>query len=287
MPEHANVIEALSRVMADLPAIGRDQTASAQQGGYAYRGIEQITRHTQGLFAKHGVVFVPHVLSYEVRELTVNGKPWTDTLEMVSYTVYGPGGIDDHIEVGPILAIGRDNSDKGANKCMTQAYKYALLQALCISDAKDDGDAASHTADSHAEPALLHGWLTLDEQSNAHEDLRDAIGDESAGVQAAMRDFRKTNKFGWPMSCGEMQTMIDELDRLREVAGASSPAELDSGGEVPIAAGDPPHPVERSKIAEEMVSKDAQAVVDRAAALAARARDDEPTDLKLTSAGGA
>jgi hypothetical protein len=36
-----------------------------------------------------------------------------------------------------------------------------------------------------------------------------------------------------------------------------------------------------------MVSKDAQAVVDRAAALAARARDDEPTDLKLTSAGGA
>ena len=38
-----NVVEALARVMRDLPAIGKGGRASAQQGGYAYRGIEQIT----------------------------------------------------------------------------------------------------------------------------------------------------------------------------------------------------------------------------------------------------
>jgi hypothetical protein len=152
----SNVIEALTCVMADLPAIGKDGQAAQQQGGYAYRGIEQITAHTQGLFAKYGVVFTPHVVSYEVRELTVNGKPWTDVYELVEYTVYGPGGREDCIKVGPLLAIGRDNSDKGANKCLTQAYKYALLQALCISDAKDDGDQASHVADApKAEPEFV------------------------------------------------------------------------------------------------------------------------------------
>lgn len=144
----SNVVTALSRVMRDLPGIGKDSQASQQQGGYSYRGIEQITVHTQGLFARHGVVFVPHVRSYEVRDLVVNGKPWTDVYEMVEYTVYGPGGVEDRITVGPILAIGRDNSDKGGNKCLTQAFKYALLQALSISDAKDDGDGHTNEADA-------------------------------------------------------------------------------------------------------------------------------------------
>lgn len=140
-----SVTDALALVMRALPGIGKDQQASQQQGGYAYRGIEQITRHVQPLFAEHGIVFTPHVVEWSVKDIVVNGKPWTDTTLLVEYTVHGPRG--DSIKVGPILAVGRDNSDKGANKCMTQAFKYALLQTLCISDAKDDGDAQTHEAD--------------------------------------------------------------------------------------------------------------------------------------------
>lgn len=130
-----------------MPGIGKGSQASAQQGGYSYRGIEAITREVQPLFAKHGIVVAPHVHSFEVDHIEVNGKPWTDTRLLVSYTVYGPGGTDDKIEAGPILAIGRDNADKGANKCMTQAFKYLLLQLLCVADSKDDGDQASVQAD--------------------------------------------------------------------------------------------------------------------------------------------
>jgi len=154
-PPAKDVIEALRRVMRDLPAIGKDQTASPQQGGYSYRGIEQITVHTQRLFARHGVVFVPHVRSWEIRELVVNGKPWTDTILSVEYTVHGPGDSGDWITVGPLLAIGRDNSDKGANKAMTQALKYAMLQTLSISDSKDDADGITHEADARAEPGFV------------------------------------------------------------------------------------------------------------------------------------
>jgi hypothetical protein len=142
-----NVTEALSRVMAELPGIGKDERADPRQGGYPYRGIEAITRQVQPLLARHGVVFAPHVHSHEVVDIEVNGKPWTDTRLLVSYSVFGPAGPDDRIEVGPILAIGRDSADKGANKCMTQAFKYLLLQLLCVSDSKDDADAASVEAD--------------------------------------------------------------------------------------------------------------------------------------------
>lgn len=153
-PKAAHVIEALCRVMRDLPSIEKGGTAAPQQGGYRYRGIDQITPHTQELFARHCVLFAPRVVSFELRELMVGGKPWTDVVEEVEYDVYGPGGVEDKIVIGPILAIGRDNSDKGGNKCLTQAMKYALLQAFQVSDPKDDADGTTHEADvRRPEPA--------------------------------------------------------------------------------------------------------------------------------------
>lgn len=140
-----NVIDALQNVMRDLPGIAKALDSSQ---GYRYRGIEQITVEAQPLLALHRVLFTPCVDSYEIKDITVNNKPWTDTILTVRYRVYGPGGREDFIDIGPLIGIGRDNSDKGANKAMTQAYKYAMLQAFCIADAKDDGDQASHEADA-------------------------------------------------------------------------------------------------------------------------------------------
>ena len=165
-----NVTEALRRVMAELPGIGKDERADPKQGGYAYRGIEAITRQVQPLLARHGVVFAPHVHSHEVVDIEVNGKPWTDTRLLVSYSVFGPGGTEDRIEVGPILAIGRDNADKGANKCMTQAFKYLLLQLFCVSDSKDDADAASVEADRRARTDDLDQRATWERDGYPDED---------------------------------------------------------------------------------------------------------------------
>jgi hypothetical protein len=145
-----NVIAALARVMGELPGIGKSRHPSEGGGGisYAYRGIEEITAEAQTLCARYGVVFVPKVLSKEIVPLTVNGKPWTDTIMEVEYTIYGPGGVKDRIVAGPFVGIGRDNSDKGANKSMTQVFKYALLQTLMISDRADDTDGKTVEADA-------------------------------------------------------------------------------------------------------------------------------------------
>ena len=206
-----SVTEALAAVIAEMPGIGKDMQAAAQQGGYAYRGIEAITREVQPLFAKHGIVVAPHVHSYEVDHIEVNGKPWTDTRLLVSYTVYGPGGIEDKIEAGPILAIGRDNSDKGANKCMTQGFKYLLLQLLCVSDAKDDGDQQSVVADQRRQgpPPLPAGMV---DPGAAKKRLTTLYGGDIDAAKAAWGD-RGSN----PISESDLAAL--------EAAAASRPFE--------------------------------------------------------------
>ena len=222
MAEPKNVVQAIARVMGELPAIGKDSTASSQQGGYAYRGIEAITSEAQALFAKYGVVFVPRVVSNRTENITVNGKPWTDTFLEVEYDVYGPGGtvelggmqVIDMITVGPLLAIGRDNSDKGANKAMTQAFKYLWLQTFCISDPADDGDGipadggtVRGAENDEQEPVAPPGWGTAKESAAAHTGLSERVSklsDESRGVCS---EWRKSNP-GWPLS----KAKFDELD---------------------------------------------------------------------------
>lgn len=188
----ANVIAALARVMSEMPAVGKDASASAAQGGYSYRSIEAITAAAQHLLGRYGVVFVPRVIARNTVDFTVNSKPWTEEQLTVIYTVYGPGGVEDRIEVGPLHALGRDNSDKGTNKCMTQAFKYALLQVLCIGDSKDDGDATAAQADAHVNPEnwfVENGW-----RGQLHHDETRA---EIAAAVAALPDEAKPALKAW------------------------------------------------------------------------------------------
>ena len=201
-----NVVAALAAVMAEMPAVGKDQKASAQQGGYAYRGIEQIARHAAPLLAKHGIVFVPQVLGFDVREITVNGKPWTDTILTVRYRICGPGGADDFLEA-TVVGIGRDNADKGANKALTQAFKYALIQVLCIADAKDDGDAASHEADAPPPPGEQIDKAQIDALTERIKGLSDADA-------AAFKAWKDDQGFPWPWPVAACEAIARELDRI-------------------------------------------------------------------------
>lgn len=152
-----NVIEAIACIMADLPAIARVPHPSADGKGitYPYRAIEDITAEAQGLFAKYCVVVVPNTRAREVQEITIRDNPWTDTYLECGWTIYGPGGIDDHVD-GATFGMGRDNSDKGTNKAQTQGYKYLLLALLMIADPKDDNDGQTDTVDTGTTAQSTH-----------------------------------------------------------------------------------------------------------------------------------
>lgn len=217
-----NVIEALARVMRDLPAIGKGGRADPKQGGYAYRGIEQVTAAAQPLLAKHGVIFTPHrVVDRQTVDIVVNGKPWTDEKMTVLWRVYGPGGREDFIEI-ETPAIGRDNSDKGANKCMTQAFKYALIPTLCISDSKDDGDQASHEADSLPAPEPVASKHQVDEFNAKVEELE-------ADQRSEFLAWKADQGFPWPWPLRAFRAMEDKLAQIVGASeGAREPSPSDS-----------------------------------------------------------
>ncbi len=228
-PKPANVIQAIAAVMRDLPGIAKDDKSDQ---GYQFRGIEAVTRHTQHLFGRYGIVFVPRVVNRQVKDLTINNRPWTEDQAQVIYTVYGPGGVDDKIEVGPLVGLGRDNSDKGMNKAMTQAFKVALLQTLSIGDGKDDADREqAHEADARQAPP--------DPEAQAREQLYEhirALPPEGREKVRAFCDERKIPRVVARMDRDQVEAVSAVVDGLY-IAAAQ-----DDGEPAPVAQERPEGP---------------------------------------------
>lgn len=204
-PEPAvDVIGAIRAVMAELEGIDKGGTAPAKMGGYKFRGIEQILGATQKLCAKHGVVFAPHVRETTITHLTINGQDWTDTRLLVSYDVYGPGGNNDSVPVGPVVGIGRDNTDKGSSKAMSTAYKQVLTQIFQIGDSSTDTEHTSAEATGPTTPPP--------EMEEAMAGLAELIAGLDDGERQACRDYL-VQRFG------AARTMtLDEIRQATAIA---------------------------------------------------------------------
>lgn len=151
MTEKLTVHEAITAVILELPAVGKDNQVDGKSGGYKYRGIEAIKAALKPLLAKHGVHYAPTAIT-QVDDSTYqvgSGSTWQRVRLLVTYRVYGPDG-------SFIEAVGRgesaDNSDKACNKAMTVAEKQVLGQVFCIADA--DGDPDQTRAEEQSAPNL-------------------------------------------------------------------------------------------------------------------------------------
>ena len=176
-----NVVTALAAITAELPAISKTDRAPQ---GWNYRGIESITAAIQPLLAKHQVVIVPSARLISIEPAPAMKDGWTDTTIAVTWTICGPGGHDDQL-VASTIGIGRDNSDKGANKAATQAYKYLLLHLFAIGDRTDDSDATSydhHRQAPAAPPPLSDAELLLErckQLANSHKQTLRQLADNN------------------------------------------------------------------------------------------------------------
>lgn len=142
--------QALTAVMADVGAVGKNKRIEQGPAKYAYRGIEDMLSKIQPAFVAHGVVCYPQVISAEYRDgTTKNGGSTREATMHVRFVFRGPAG--DTIEV---VTIGEatDTSDKASNKAMTAAYKYALLLTLAIPTQLDDQDAERIERGHHVPP---------------------------------------------------------------------------------------------------------------------------------------
>lgn len=184
-PDPTNIVQALARCIAEMPAIGKDQTMGGGSQSYNYRSIEAITSHASVLFGRYGIVPKPHKITREVKEIRMGSGSsiWTEDTLTVVYRLYGPGGSKDYLTTAGFVALARDNSDKGTNKALTQAFKQMLLQVLVIGDNKDDPDSYSPAAGqpervappTPEEWATSVGWQGKAEMDDAKREAREAL----------------------------------------------------------------------------------------------------------------
>jgi hypothetical protein len=132
-----------------LGAIARNR----QQQNFKYRGIDDIYNNVQPLEAKYGLFSLPEVLDENYSERTSkSGTILFHTRLKIRYHFFASDGSAIHDTV--VVGEGMDSGDKGANKAMSIAHKYALTQAYAIRTTElIDPDAESHEVVPHAKPS--------------------------------------------------------------------------------------------------------------------------------------
>lgn len=137
--EQPTVIEAFSRVMEQVQAVGKNERNKDQ--GFLYRGVDTTVNAVGPVLREHGVVIVPCAEDIQVeRYTTAKGTAMKNATVRMRYTVYGPAG--DSFS-GVTFGESADSGDKAVSKAQSVAYRVFLLQALTIPTNEPDPDESS------------------------------------------------------------------------------------------------------------------------------------------------
>lgn len=122
------IIKALVGVMGEIGAIGK--TRKNKDQNYQFRGIDDIYNAIQPALIKHNVIVIPNFefLKREERPSKSGGVLTFSTVKGIFTFAHIDGSKINATAIGE----GMDSSDKSTNKAMSAAFKYALLQTLCI-----------------------------------------------------------------------------------------------------------------------------------------------------------
>ncbi len=141
MSDNGKIFEAISNVMAEIGAIGKEK--KNQQQGFMYRGIDDVMNALQPALVKHKVFIAPEVISEQREErASKNGGVMFSVRLEISYKFYTTDG--SFIET-KVIGEAMDSGDKATNKAMSIGYKYACFQVFCIpTEEMKDPDAEIH-----------------------------------------------------------------------------------------------------------------------------------------------
>jgi len=114
-----------------------------QQQGFMYRGIDDIMNELHEAFAANDVFITTNVVERtEDERVSKNGGALFYVKCKCSFTFYTTDGSN---VTATTIGEGLDSGDKGTNKAMSIALKYALLQTFLIpTNDQKDPDAETH-----------------------------------------------------------------------------------------------------------------------------------------------
>lgn len=137
----SGVIEALSKVMADVGAVKKGDRNEAQR--FNFRGIDAVVNAVSPALRAHGIVVTPELVSIERDTVEVGQKrtPMGHVTVVVRYTFTAGDGSNLSATVA---GEAMDSGDKATPKAMSVAFRTALLQALCLPTDEPDPDSHSY-----------------------------------------------------------------------------------------------------------------------------------------------
>jgi hypothetical protein len=147
--ETKSVYWCINQVQKELAeqGISKDKTASTGgNGSYKFRGIDDIYNALSVIMAKHGLCILPSYSNKQIIERTSakgNALFYTTIDGKFKFVSKHDGSFDTVDMVGEAM----DSGDKGTNKAMSAAYKYACLQTFCIPTEAESKDSEQDTWD--------------------------------------------------------------------------------------------------------------------------------------------
>lgn len=161
-----NIYESINKVMAEIGAIGKNDTNKQQ--GFKYRGIDAVMNAINPALVKYKVFVVPEVLDMkrEERQTSKCGN-LIYSVCTIRYTFYAEDG--SYVQA-TVIGEGMDSGDKSCNKSLSVAFKMAMFQVFCIptEEMKEDdfrmvdSDAECHTVQAKMIDSQTMGQIRLE-----------------------------------------------------------------------------------------------------------------------------
>lgn len=139
------VYKAIVAVQAALAKEGIAKDRKCTQGAtYNFRGIDDVYNALAPFLSDAHLCILPRMLKREVVErVSKSGGALFYTTVDAEFDFVSSDDGSKHT-VGPMYGEAMDSGDKGTNKAMSAAYKYAAFQAFCI-PTEGDNDTENKT----------------------------------------------------------------------------------------------------------------------------------------------
>lgn len=126
------IYKSMIAVMRDIEFIPKDKKNPQQ--GYSFRGIDDMYNAVHPLFKKHGIFVLSEVLAEKREERTTkNGGTLIWTILDIKFSFVAEDGSR---VFSSMKGEAMDSGDKGSNKAMSAALKYAIMQSFMIPTAE-------------------------------------------------------------------------------------------------------------------------------------------------------
>ena len=204
------IAERMAAVMADVGAIGKNDTAGTGSFSYPFRGIDQVMNALHPVLVKHGVFLLPDVRHVET-DWTTTGQKGTKTRVVAITVAYRFVGLmGDEVE-SVTHAEAFDTSDKASNKALATAMRYALLQVFCIPT--NEEQEREHYELSTAPPVSDDLWERMKTLGGR---VSGAAGDDFPGVKARVLAVAGVDAVHRDIGDEAARMIMDEFTRWLE-----------------------------------------------------------------------